>query len=160
MYWVLLIVGAGFIFLSLIFGEMFEIEGVGLAFLRPTVLALAFAVMGAIGLYLSPRIGGYLAFPISAVSGLLAGFLIHRFIIVPLHKSQHTSAHDKQALIGSVAKVVLAIPQGGFGKIRYSVTGSIVTSPAKTEDGSGVKQDTDVIITSIKNNAYYVKKIG
>ena len=158
MYLVLLIVGAGFIVLSLIFGEVFEIQGVGFSFLTPTVIALILAVTGGIGLILTPQMGSYLAFPISLAAGLIAGFLLHRFIIVPLHRQQHTSAYDKQALIGTTAKVVLGIPQGGYGKIRYNATGSYVTGPAKSEDGNVIPKDTDVVITYFKNNAYYVRQ--
>ena len=154
----LLLIGSGFVVISMIFGEVFDFDGTGFIFLKPKVLALTITVMGGVGLILSPRMGVYLAFPISLASGLGAGFLLYRFIFVPLYRMQHTSTHDKQSLIGSFAKVALAIPQGGFGKIRYAVSGSIVTSPAKTEDGSGIAMDTDVVILAIKNNAYYVKE--
>ena len=157
MYWVFLFIGAGFVIISLIFGEMFDFDGPGIIFLKPKVLALTLTVMGGVGLILSGRMNSYLVFPISLGGGMLAGFLLYRFIFVPLYRMQHTSTHDKQSLIGSFAKVVLTIPQGGYGKIKYTVSGSIVTSPAKTEDGSGIEKDTDVVIVAIKNNAYYVK---
>ena len=160
MYMVLLLVGAGFIVLSLIFGEVFEFDSVGGAFFRPTVIATALAVTGGVGLILSPTFGSYLAFPISAAAGLFAGFLLYRFVILPLQRIEHTSSHDKQSLIGSTAKVVLGIPQGGYGKIRYNVTGSFVTSPAKSEDGVEIRKDTEVVISYIKNNAYYVRERG
>ena len=157
MYLVFLLVGAGFVVISFLFGEMLDFDGTGIIFLKPKVLALTLTVMGGVGLILSTRINSYIAFPISLASGLFAGYLLYRFIIVPLLRLQHTSTHDKQSLIGTFAKVALAIPQGGYGKIKYTVSGSIVTSPAKTEDGSSIEKDTDVVIVAIKNNAYYVK---
>jgi len=158
MYLVLLGVGGGFIVLSLIFGEVFEFDGVGGAFLRPVVIATTLAVTGGAGLILSPMFGSYLAFPFSAAAGLGAGFLLYRFVILPMQRLEHTSSHDKQALIGSTAKVVLGIPQGGFGKIKYNVTGSFVTSPAKSEDGVEIHKDKEVVISYIKDNAYYVRE--
>ena len=160
MYLVLLGVGGGFIVLSLIFGEVFEFDGVGGAFFRPAVISITLAVTGGVGLLLSPMFGSYLAFPFSAAAGLAAGFLLYRFVILPMQRLEHTSSHDKQALIGSTAKVVLGIPQGGFGKIKYNVTGSYVTSPAKSEDGVEIRKDTEVVISYIKNNAYYVRERG
>jgi len=159
MYLGLLIVGAGFIVLSLIFGEALPFEGIGGAFFKPVVLALALAVTGGAGMILAPMWGSYLAFPFALASGLFAGFLLYRFVILPMKKLEHTSSHDKQSLIGSSAKVVLGIPQGGYGKIKYNVTGSYVTSPAKSEDGVEIKKDTEVVIAYIKNNAYYVKEM-
>lgn len=158
MYLVLLIVGAGFILLSLIFGEVFSLEGLGAPFIQPPVIALALAVTGGVGLLLSPSMGSYLAFPFSAAAGLFTGFLLYRFVILPMRRMEHTSSHDKQSLIGSTARVVLTIPQGGYGKIKYNVTGSFVTSPAKSEDGTTINKDTDVVISYIKNNAYYVRE--
>ena len=154
----LFLIGTGFVVISMLFGEVFDFDGVSFIFLKPKVLALTITVMGGVGLILTPRIGFHLALPVSLASGLFAGFLLYRLVILPLMRLQHTSTHDKQSLIGSMARVNLAIPQGGYGKIRYTVNGSIVTSPAKTEDGSGISKDTDVVITSIKNNAYYVKE--
>ena len=158
LFLILLLIGSGFVIISMFFGEVFDFNGTSFIFLKPKVLALTITVMGGVGLILTPRIGSYLAFPISLASGLFAGYLLYRLVILPLLRLSGTSTHDKQSLIGSMAKVALAIPQGGFGKIKYTVNGSIVTSPAKTDDGSGIAKDTDVVITSIKNNAYYVKE--
>ena len=156
LYLTLLLIGAGFVIISAVFGEVLDFATTGFFFLKPKVLALVITVMGAVGLLLTPRMGTYMAFPISLAAGLFAGFLLYRLVILPLIRLQHTSTHDKQSLIGSLAKVSLGIPQGGYGKIKYTVNGSIVTSPATAEDGSGIPKDTDVVITSIKNNAYYV----
>ncbi|MCL2379143.1 MAG: hypothetical protein FWC77_08490 [Defluviitaleaceae bacterium] len=157
MYLVLLIVGAGFLLLSLIFGEMFEFN-VGGGFLGPTAIAVTLAVTGAVGLYLTPQFGTIVALPIAGGAGLAAGFLLFRFVILPMKRLEHSSSFDKQAIIGTNAKVVLSIPQGGYGKIKYNVTGAYVTGPAKSEDGKQINKDTDVVITYFKNNAYYVKE--
>jgi len=160
MYIILLGVGAGFVFLSLIFGEIFEIEGTTFAFLRPTLIAVVLAVFGGTGLLLTDRLGGFLVFIISLVISLSVGFLMNRFVFTPLHNMQHTSTHNKQELIGTTAKVALTIPQNGYGKIKYTVNGSVVTSPAKTEDGSGILKDTEVSIMYITDNTYFVKAVN
>jgi membrane protein implicated in regulation of membrane protease activity len=79
-------------------------------------------------------------------------------VIVPLNKAQNTSAFDKQATIGTWAKVISPIPQGGYGKIRYSVSGSVVTSPAKSEDGGEINSGENVAIVYIEGNTYFVKR--
>jgi membrane protein implicated in regulation of membrane protease activity len=160
MYIILLGVGAGFIFLSLIFGELFEIEGTTFAFLRPTLIAVVLAVMGGTGLLLTDRLGGLFVLLTSSSIGLGVGFLMHHLVLKPLHRLQNTSTHDKHDLIGTTAKVALTIPQNGYGKIKYTVNGSVVTSPAKTEDGGGIKKDTEVSILYIKDNTYFVKAVS
>ncbi|MCL2404886.1 MAG: hypothetical protein FWC92_04980 [Defluviitaleaceae bacterium] len=156
LYLTLFLIGVGFIVISMLFGEVLDFATTGFFFLKPKVLALVITVIGGVGMILTPRMGSYMAFPFSLAGGLFAGYLLYRLVILPLMRLSHTSTHDKQSLIGSMAKVSLSIPQGGFGKIMYTVNGSFVTSPARTEDGSGIVKDTEVVITSIKNNAYYV----
>jgi len=160
MYFILLGIGAGFILISLVIGELFEVEGVRFSFLSPTLIAAGLGVMGVTGLLLTNLIPGLFVFFFSAAAGIGVSFLMNHFILKPLHKMQNTSTHDKHDLIGTIAKVALSIPQNGYGKIRYTVNGSIVTSPAKTENGDGIKKDTEVSILYIKDNTYYVRALG
>jgi membrane protein implicated in regulation of membrane protease activity len=115
--------------------------------------------MGGAGLILTDRFPSFFVFIYSASAGFCISYLINRFILKPLHKMQNTSTHDKYDLIGSIAKVSLSIPQNGYGKIKYTVNGSIVTSPAKTENGDGIKKDTEVSILYIKDNTYFVRAV-
>jgi len=160
MYFIFLGIGAGFILISLIIGELFEVEGVRFSFLSPTLIASALGIMGVTGLFLTDLVPGPFVFFFSASAGIAVSFLMNHFILKPLHKIQNTSTHDKHDLIGTIAKVALSIPQNGYGKIRYTVNGSIVTSPAKTENGDGIKKDTEVSILYIKDNTYYVRALG
>ena len=158
MYLVMLCVGAGFIVISLVAGELFEIEGTGFFFVRPILIAAFLAIFGATGLVIGQAFGPTITFAISISVAFIIAFLINRLVIVPLYKLQNTSVHDKQSLIGIGAKVSSPIPQGGYGKIRYSVNGSIVTSPAKCEDGGEIKVDESVTIRYIEKNTYFVKR--
>ncbi|MCL2386116.1 MAG: NfeD family protein [Defluviitaleaceae bacterium] len=163
MYFVIFGVGAGFILISLIVGELFEIEGTSVfSFMRPTLIAIFMVVMGGLGLLLTPRIdwvgGAGIVLFISVVSGLLIAGLINRFILIPLHKAQNTSAFNIQDTIGVVAEVVSPIPQGGYGKIRYNISGSVVTSPAKCDDNSAIACGETVEIIYIEKNTYFVRR--
>jgi len=162
-YLILLGVGAGFILISLLVGEFAEVEGSAFfSFLRPTLVAVFMVVTGGIGLMLSPRLvqfgGGGIVFVLSVVGGLAIAGLINRFVIIPLHRAQNTSAYNIQDTIGTAAKVISPIPQGGYGKISYSMSGSVVTSPAKSEDGNAISCGENVEIIYIEKNTYFVRK--
>jgi len=162
MYLVLFIVGLGFIVVSMLLDTFVDIEGGPMAILQPKLIAVFIMVMGGIGLILSARLDSFFAAPIifilSALSGIIIAGLLNRLVIIPLHKAQNTSAHDRQATIGTTAKIISPIPQNGYGKIRYSVSGSVVTSPAKSEDGGEIRNGESVDIIYIEGGTYFVRR--
>ena len=165
MYFILLGVGAGFILISLLVGEFADVEGSAFfSFLRPTLVAVFMVVCGGIGLMLTPRFaqfgGGGIVFVASVLGGLFVAGLINRFVIIPLHRAQNTSAYNIQDTIGKPAKIISPIPQGGYGKISFSMSGSVVTSPAKSEDGNPIPCGENVEIIYIEKNTYFVRKKG
>jgi membrane protein implicated in regulation of membrane protease activity len=163
MYIIMFGVGAGIVLLTFLLGEFLEFEcGSGLSFFRPTLIAVFLTVTGGLGWLLSPRLEGILGngivLTISVLGGLTIAGIIHRFVIIPMQKAQNTSAFHKQAAIGITAKVISPIPQGKYGKIQYNISGSVVTGPAKSEDGGEIKNGENVNIVYIENNTYFVKR--
>ncbi|MCL2198378.1 MAG: hypothetical protein FWB80_05605 [Defluviitaleaceae bacterium] len=166
MYLVLFGVGAGFIVISLIVGEMAEVEGSTVfSFFRPTLIAVFMVVMGGVGLILSRGFAeheffgwdGIVLFS-SVVSALVVSGLINRFILIPMYRAQNTSTFNIQDTIGVCAEVISPIPQGGYGKIRYNISGSTVTSPAKSDDGNPIATGENVDIIYVEKNTYFVRK--
>ncbi|MCL2605399.1 MAG: NfeD family protein [Defluviitaleaceae bacterium] len=160
MYLVMFGVGVGFIVLSLIIGEVAEIDGTLFGFLKPSLIAIFLVVMGGIGLILSPRMTELplLVMCIGFISGISVAGLLNRFVIVPLQKAQNTSAFNMQDTIGTQAVVISPIPRNGYGKIRYNISGSVVTSPAKSEDGGEVSAGEQVDIVYVEKNTYFVRR--
>ena len=162
MYVIFFVVGVGFIAISMLIGAIADTDGGPFAFLQPKLIAVFLTVTGGVGIILSARLnvffGAGIVLVISVLAGLVIAGLLNRLVIIPLHKAQNTSAHDKQATIGTTAKVISPIPAGGYGKIRYSVSGSVVTSPAKCEDGGEVKIGENVDIIYIEGGTYFVRR--
>ena len=160
-YLILFIVGVGFVIASFFLDAILDVES-PLPILQPKLIAVFLTVVGGFGLILSARFDSVFSAGIILVFSILSGFaialLINKLVVIPLSKAQNTSAHDKQVTIGTWAKVISPIPEGGYGKIRYSVSGSTVTSPAKSEDGGEIKNGENVAIVYIEGNTYYVKK--
>jgi len=162
MYVVFFGVGIGFLLLSLVADAMLDFDGFGFALLQPKIVAIFMLVTGGVGLALNAQ-SGFVLMPtiilvISVVSGILVAGLIYRFVIVPLKKAENTSAFKKEDTIGTTAEVVSPIPKGGYGKIRYNVSGSFVTGPAKSEDDSEVKTGEKVFIMDIDKGTYMVRR--
>jgi len=162
MYLIAFIVGLGFLILSLFIGNWTEIEGTALSLLRPTLIAVFLSVTGGLGMIFSARMDGPLSeiivAGISIAAGIVVAGMINRFLIVPLYKAQSTSAFHKQDTIGVAAQVIARIPQGGYGKIKFNISGSVVTSPAKSEDSNEIRSGENVEILYIEGNTYYVRR--
>ena len=161
MYVALFGIGIGFIILSLVMDTFMDVNG-PLALFQPKLIAAFLIVAGGVGIIMTRQMDGAFAagiiLTISVLSGLFIAGLIHRFIIIPLHNAQNTSAFDKQATIGTTATVTSPIPQGGYGKIRYNISGSVVTSPAKSDDGGEIKNGENVNIVYIEGSTYFVRR--
>ena len=158
MYVILFGVGAGFIFISFFLDTLIDADGAFFSILQPKLIAVFITVMGGFGIILSSHFGTIITLIISVLSGLLIASLINYLVIKPLYKAQNTSTFDKQAIVGTHAKIISPIPQGGYGKIRYSVSGSVVTGPAKSLDGGEIKNGENVNIIGIEGSTYLVKK--
>ena len=164
MYLVFLGVGLGFVFISLVAGSVLNVEGSSFfSVFKPVLISIFLIVMGGLGLLITPLIAlphaDRFVLLISALGGFFVAALTNRFIILPLHRAQNTSAFFRQDTIGTTALVVESILQGGYGKIRYSVSGSVVTSPAKSDDGNQILQGTNVEIFSVEKNTFIVRSV-
>ena len=162
MYVVFFGVGVGFVLLSFFADTMLDFDGFGAFFLQPKLIAVFLTVTGGVGIILTSRYEGALAAGLillfSVLGGLFVAGLIYRCVILPLKKRENTSAFRKEDTIGKTAKVVSTIPKGGFGKIRYSVSGSVVTGPARSEDDSDVRTGENVFILDIDKGTYIVRR--
>ena len=158
MYIILFVVGVGFVFVSFFLDTIVDVDGGPLSILQPKLIAVFFTVTGGLGIILSSRFGILFTLVVSVFIGLFVAKLINRLVIKPLYRAQNTSTFDKMLIIGTSAKIISPIRQGGYGKIQYSVSGSIVTGPAKSEDGGEVKNGEHVDIIHIEGGTYFVKK--
>lgn len=132
--------------------------GSGVSPLKPSVIASFLTVFGGTGLLMIRRYDWIFSLISAGLLGMLVAYLIFRFIIVPLNKSQNTSAVEKQSLIGHNAVVSEFIPQGGYGKITYYAMGNTYSSPAKSESGEPINKKDNVEIVYIEKNTYFVRK--
>ncbi|NMA83613.1 MAG: YqiJ family protein [Epulopiscium sp.] len=167
-------VGAGFTVLSFALGQIFDFLGLdgitdieldadwfgfGISPLKPVVLTAFLTVFGGIGTILTNKgFSPYITISIALACGVFISALLYRFIIVPLHNAQNTSAVAQQALIGHAAKVTLSISEDQMGRISYIVYGNTYSAPAKPYQGEHLQVGDEVIITDIHQNIFYVKR--
>jgi len=156
-------VGAGFVILSVVFGQLAGMVdadvtvGAGISPFKPIVIAVFLTAFGGLGLIFAPMFQVWMTLSFATLGGLALAYVLFRFVVVPLHKWQNTNTHEKQALVGVLAKVVEHIPQGGYGKITYTYNDKIMSGPAKSEDGGEIVRGGAVEIVYIERNTYHVR---
>lgn len=137
-----------------------DISGAAVSPLKPIIIAAFATVFGGTGMIFAKK--GYSA-PASVAAALALGlgtaFLLYRFIIVPLHRAQNTSAVSQTVLVGSLARAALHMEGESFGKINYTVEGNTYSAPAKSIDGKAIAKGAPVVIIDIKKNVFYVKEV-
>jgi len=161
-FFICLGVGAGFVVISALLGQIggiMDIDGAAVSPFKPILIAFFLTVFGGVGLIFTPIFPlAWMAIAIAAASGLGLSYLIFRFVVIPLNRWQNTSAHERQSIIGVTAKVAETIPQGGYGKITYTYDDKIMSGPAKSEDGNEIARNTVVEIIYIEKNTYHVRE--
>lgn len=157
-------VGVGYTVISFLMGNLLSIGDFGgdtdvgtLSPLKPAPVAAFLTVFGGTGLIFFHSFGIIISAVVATMLGISTSFIIHRFILIPLHKAQNTSTVEQQSLIGHVATVTEKIFEGGYGKITYYANGNTLSAPAKSEAGDEISTGTYVEILHIEENTYYVK---
>ena len=164
-------VGAGFLFISLIFGSLtggldsfLESHGIdifhgshdGPGFTDSRVLSTFLATFGCIG-YLAltqglPLLGATLA---AAASGLILGGVVYYFARL-LYSQQSNSSVTPQDLLGRPAQVTVSIPKGGVGMVSCLVGEERIEKIARTVDGGAIAAGTTVMIDDLGSDCLLV----
>lgn len=138
----------------------FDADGFNfMSFLKPSIIVLFFTIFGGSGLILSQR--GYheiVTIILAALSGLLGGFLLDRFVISKLKKYETTSA-SKSDFVGLKARAALDMEGDKVGYIIYQINDNTYQSPAKAFENSVIKKGDYVLIMGFRDNLFYVEKI-
>jgi len=163
----LAICAVGFLFLliSLIFGGLFEFfeadhdfDSGGPGFFSTRVLAVfvtTFGGAGAVATYY-----GLPAIPAAFVgfaTGLIFGAAIYALARF-LYQQQASSEVRSSDLIGTIGRVVIAIPAGGVGQIRVRLGEELMDKIARTRDGVPIAENTSVKIEEVLGETVIVKQ--
>jgi membrane protein implicated in regulation of membrane protease activity len=98
----------------------------------------------------------YLGLLLSAVSGLVGAAVVFWFLSRLLAHDQPLDPADYD-MVGVLAHVTSPIRSGGTGEVQYSRDGARKAAPARSEDGSVISRDTEVIVTRYEKGIAYVR---
>lgn len=101
-------------------------------------------------------VSSVIGFFISLAIALILSTLLHFFVLVPLSSAEKSLAYHEDDLIGRVGKVILTIPQDGYGEVLISGIGGNIAKPAKSFDNESISSGRNVLVIDVKDGILYV----
>jgi len=95
---------------------------------------------------------------VAVAAGLLAGWLVYRFMYVLV---RNTDAHMNEwdyRHEGSVGTVSITIPAQGTGEVIFEQHGTRRSAGARSDDASSIERGAEVVISRYEKGIAYVKK--
>jgi membrane protein implicated in regulation of membrane protease activity len=158
-------VGFLFLLLTLVFGGLFDFfeadhdfESGGPGFFSTRVMAVFVTTFGGAG-----AVATYYGLPavpaafVGFATGLVFGGAIYALARF-LYQQQASSEVRAGDLVGTVGRVVIAIPEGGVGQIRVRLGEELMDKIARTRDGVPITENTSVQIEEVLGETVIVRK--
>lgn len=175
---ILAFIGFAFLVISLIFGEIFDVvgdvahdivveheismdhpEAGGPSPFSIRIIAAFLTGFGASGAIASYYKMSWIASSgIGLCFGLLTGAIVYS-LISAMYKQQAQSGVSLSEMINSSGVVTVAIPKDGIGQVSVVLKSSQSEHLAKSEDGSEVKDGTNVKIVRVVGGQLIVKPL-
>jgi hypothetical protein len=95
---------------------------------------------------------------VAVAAGLLAGWLVYRFMYVLV---RNTDAHMNEwdyRHEGSVGTVSITIPEDGTGEVIFEQHGVRRSAGARSDNASSIERGAEVVISRYEKGIAYVKK--
>lgn len=159
-YLVGLIIGGSITLLYMLFGDIFEVisDMAPGSILNPTVILSFISILCGAGYIFESRgsFDSLTIFILSTLISLVLVSMIHFFILVPLSKSEESTARSIQDLIGKNGEVITTIPENGIGEVfinsRLGSSGNMAKSASNTE----ISQSTIVSVIEIDKDGVLI----
>jgi membrane protein implicated in regulation of membrane protease activity len=96
--------------------------------------------------------------PASLIVGGITGYSI-ALLFRGLHRNSVSSDTSSNAMVGSEARVLLAIPRGGTGKVRIRNSGQDYDLLATSEATRRIEPNATVLVVSVRNGVARVESL-
>ncbi|MEK3890282.1 hypothetical protein [Bacillus sp. FSL K6-3431] len=157
-YFSLLIISGSLTILYLFFGDVLEAIGEATGLLNP-VLILAFITFFSAGGFILEKItslNSIIIIVIAAIGSFLLDLLLNVFILIPMASAEQSLSYTEKSLEGRVGKVILTIPDKGFGEVFIESYSGMISKPAASFEDIPILEGTEVLVIEVKEGVLYV----
>ena len=159
-YMPILIISGIATLLYLFFSDLTDRSGEVFPLLDPAVI-LPFITFTSVWGYVLELVTGFTSGIILLISlGLAAvlDFLLYFFILLPLKSAEVSLAYTDESLAGKVGKVIVPIPEDGFGEIVIETVNGILSKRASGYDNIPIDYGKEVLIIEVHAGTFIVKE--
>ncbi|WP_462405173.1 NfeD family protein [Gracilibacillus sp. Marseille-QA3620] len=151
------IISTALTFILVLFNDLFD--GLLLPpFLNPVLVLAFFSIFCGIGyLFIAfTSMSPLLATIFSAIISFMIVAFIHVFILVPVSTAQESLVITEEDLKGRLGKVIISVPEDGFGEVLITSNSGSFSKPAVSFEKEPIPADAEVLIIDIQNGVLYV----
>ncbi|MCM3739832.1 NfeD family protein [Oceanobacillus luteolus] len=157
-YLFVLIIAGILTILYLFFGDFIEVFGEISPFLNPALI-LAFITFFSAAAYILELVTSLSSIVIIIISSILAFILaavLNIFVFIPMKSAEESLSYTEDSLKGRVGKIILSVPEDGFGEIVIKSKSGTISKPAASYDNELIQEGTRVLVIEVKNGVLYV----
>ncbi|GAA0328729.1 NfeD family protein [Bacillus carboniphilus] len=144
--------------LYILFGDVLEGVAEATGFLNPTLILSFITFFSASG-YLFEQLtplNSLLIIAISAIIAIILDVLLNVFVLVPLASAEESLVYTEESLKGRIGKVIISVPEDGFGEVVIESNSGNIAKPAASFDDLPIKEGSQVLVVDIKSGVLYV----
>lgn len=95
---------------------------------------------------------------VALTAGAAGAWLVYLFLSKVLMRSREHLDPADYDMVGVLGQVSSPIRSGGIGEILFSQAGARRSAPARSEDGAGIPNGTEVVVTRFEKGIAYVRR--
>lgn len=159
-YLIALIIAGLATVLYIFFSDMTEGIGEAIPLLDPAVLLAFITFTSAAGFVMerTTTMSSSLILLLALAIATVLDFLLYFFVLLPLRSAEVSLAYTDESLAGQVGKVIVPIPEDGFGEIVIETVNGILSKRAASYDNIAIDYGKEVLVIEVKDGTFIVKE--
>lgn len=157
-YLVVLIAAGVATLLYVLFGDVLEGAGEISAFLNP-VLILAFITFFSAGAYImemSTSLHSLVIVLVAAVIAILLDSILNIFVLIPMSSAEQSLSYTEKSLEGRIGKVIIPIPENGFGEVVIDSYSGKISKPAAGLENQAIHEGEEILVIDVQEGVLKV----
>ena len=134
--------------------------GAHISWFNASTLLAFLAWFGGVGYLMTKysHVQALLVVLISAIAGMIAGWVMLRFLIKLVGPSDEPLTESDGRIVGALGTISMSIREGGTGEIIFPLGGSRRCSGARSADGTAIEKGAEVVVEKYEKGIAYVKR--
>lgn len=157
-YIILLIVAASLTILYIFFGDILQGIGESIGYFNPALVLAFLTLFSATGyvLELATSLSSLLIIGISILTAFILDTFLNIFILIPMSSAEESLSYTEESLKGRVGKIIISVPENGFGEIVIDSKSGMISKPAASYDNITIAEGKHVLVIDVVRGVLYV----